>query len=349
MTQTAVVVGAGLVGASVGAALARAGWQVHLEDAVATHALVAASRGSGVVAPADPEAVDLVVVATPPEVVAEQVVDALQRFGRAVVTDVASVKGPIIEQVRSRVRADRFVPSHPMAGSALTGPLTAEANLFEDRTWVVTPLPENDAASVQLVCRAAAQCGAAVVELDPDEHDRAVAQVSHTPHLMSILTASNLRRVEATHLDLAGQGIRDVTRVAGSDPVLWRQILFANRDAVREQLRQVRADLDELLQVLDQPEALQGFLERGRRGARSLPGKHGSAQVPTVEVTIEIPDTPGALARLFTDIERAGVNVEDLTINHDPRRQVGFLAVEVGQQAAAPLAEEMRLAGWTVR
>ncbi|MGA4507434.1 prephenate dehydrogenase [Propionibacteriaceae bacterium G1746] len=342
-----VIIGAGLVGASVGCALTAAGITVHLEDRVPSHAIVAAGRGAGVVTAAPPDAVELVVVATPPATVPGVVDDALDRFPNATVTDVASVKAIIIESIDAE-DAGRYVGSHPMAGSQFTGPLTADASLFIDRTWVITPTAQNPAEHVGRVVALAEICGARVVWLDPVEHDQAVAQVSHVPHLMSILTAGHLREVPTHHLPLAGQGIRDVTRIAGSDPALWRQILWGNRSAVRAELAGVRADLDELLQVLDEPDALEAFLARGRAGARSLPGKHGLAREDFVTVTIQIPDTPGMLAKLFTDIGQAGVNVEDLSIEHDPSRQYGYLSIDVTPEEAARLSTWMTGAGWNL-
>ena len=347
LTGPVVIIGAGLVGASVGCALTRAGLRVHLEDHVPSHAIVAAGRGAGVVSRAPQDLVQLVVVATPPTAVPAAVDEALGRFPHATVTDVASVKAAILERLDSD-DAGRYVGSHPMAGSQFTGPLTASADLFVDRTWVITPSSANSSRDVNRVRELVRLCGARIVEMDPATHDQAVAQVSHLPHLMSILTAGHLREVPEPHLMLAGQGIRDVTRIAGSDPVLWRQILFANRDAVRQELGGIRADLEELLTVLDVPDELEAFLGRGRAGARSLPGKHGLTPDDFTTVTIEIPDTPGALATLFADIGEAGINVEDLSIDHDPDRRYGWLSVAVDPAAATRLTEAMHQAGWTI-
>ncbi|WP_203566453.1 prephenate dehydrogenase [Aestuariimicrobium ganziense] len=344
-----VVIGAGLVGASIGCALTRAGRTVHLEDRVPSHAIVAAGRGAGLITPAPSREVALVVVAVTPEAVPDVVTDALARFPGATVTDVASIKASIIDALHdSGVDATRYVGSHPMAGSQHTGPLTADADLFVDRTWVVTPHAQSSSDAVTVVADLAQACGARTVEMPAEVHDRAVAQMSHLPQLMSSLTAGHLRLVPVEHLPLAGQGIRDVTRIAGSDPVLWRQIISANRAAIRTELEGVRADMDELLTALDDPDQLEAFLARGRAGARTLPGKHGLAAQDLVRVVIEIPDAPGSLARLFTDIEAAGVNVEDLQIEHDPVREVGFLAVDVTPEHGDRLTEAIRTKGWTL-
>ena len=128
-----------------------------------------------------------------------------------------------------------------------------------------------------------------------DEHDEAVAQVSHLPQLMSSLTAGRLVDVPPEHLRLAGQGIRDVTRIAGSDPDLWQQIVAANADAVRIELLAVQDALAGLVAVLDDPEAVREFIARGRQGTRALPGKHGHRATDFAHVVVEIPDAPGSL------------------------------------------------------
>lgn len=345
-----VIVGAGLVGASIGMALTRAGAVVHLVDRVRSHAVVAAGLGAGDVGEPDPDDVGLVVVAVPPAAAARVVRTALGRFRRAVVTDVASVKKAVLDDVLAGVRdASRYVGSHPMAGSHRSGPLTAVPELFVDRTWVVADRPDNPGWAVDRVETLARLCRARIVHLDPAEHDEAVAQVSHVPQLISTLMAAHLRDVPEGHLLLAGQGVRDVTRIAGSDPQLWRQIIAANSGAVRHELEGIRADLDRLLDHLDDADVVEDALTRGRTGAEALPGKHGSRTRPWTQVVVEIPDEPGSLARLFADIGAAGVNVEDLEIEHDLAREVGFLAVSVAPDREAGLREAMLGAGWSLR
>ena len=352
----ALVIGTGLIGASIGQCLSRCGVEVFLDDADHAHAVVAASRGAGMVARPRPETVALVVVATPPATAAETVVAALRRYPRAAVTDVASVKAGIEAAVLRETAAQgcpddakRYVGSHPMAGSQHAGPLTATADLFVDRTWVVIERPGQDATAVAAVRALIDACGARAVTWDAAGHDRAVAAVSHLPQLMASLTAARLREVDAAALALAGQGVRDVTRLAASDIALWCQIVDANTAAVRAQLAAVQADLANLIDHLDEPATVADVLQRGREGVAALPGKHGLPSRELVAVVVVIPDTPGALARLFADIEREGVNVEDLAIEHDPVRETGQLAVQVTPERAGPLAEALRAGGWLVR
>lgn len=346
------LIGVGLVGTSIALAAARAGWQVHLRDRNTSHALVAAGLGAGTRADPDPDLVDLVVVAVPPDHCAQVIAESLEEFPHATVTDVSSVKGALGRQLRGLVApelAARHVGSHPMAGSHRSGPAAADADLFVDRTWVITPTPGAPADRVDRVRALARACGATVVSMAPDDHDRAVAAVSHLPHLAAVLVANQLNDLPSDQLWLAGQGLRDVTRVAGGDPALWVQILSANADAVRPRLEQLRDGAERLLGDLDDRGRLTGTLTAGVDGTRRIPGKHGRAERVWDEVVVEIPDAPGALARLFADVAATEINIEDMTIEHDQLREVGFLALSIDAERAPALRETLEAADWVVR
>ncbi len=342
------IIGAGLIGTSIGLALTAAGRRVHLIDRVPSHALIAASLGAGLVDP--PRHISLVVVAVPPAVTATVVAQSLHDYPEATVTDVASVKSPVLRQVRATGVDDRrYIGSHPMAGSHRAGPLTARSDLFVDRTWVITAETGAEAIRVEDVRQLAVACGARIELMEPAEHDVAVAEVSHVPQILSSLMAGNLADVEASHLRLGGQGVRDVTRIAASDPGMWTQIITANRAAIQAELIKLSAALDEISSHLDSPMSVTQFMARGLAGARALPGKHGRTAADYAHVVVEIPDSPGALARLFADVEAAGVNVEDLGIEHDRSREMGYMNIAVEQAKADALAEAMAQAGWRLK
>ncbi len=342
-TGPVLVVGTGLVGTSLGLALVAAGTDVRLRDRDGSALAVALSRAAGrAEGPASPACV---VVAVPPASVAPVVADALAEFPDAVVTDVGSVKTEPLQTLRAVVDGAalaRYVGGHPMAGSEKSGPWAASAELFHGRAWAVTPHPGSAADAVHAVAAVARATGAAVVTMSPEEHDLAVARVSHLPHVLAVLTAAQLGAAPATHLALAGQGLRDVTRVAAGDPQLWRQILAANASAVRDLLRGVRDDLDRLLTG-----DLDDVLQRGVDGTRAIPAKHGGQARAEAVVVVAVPDRPGELARLFADAGQSGVNVEDLRIDHDPGRPVGLVELVVQAAAADTLVEALLARGWS--
>lgn len=335
------VIGCGLLGTSIALALSERGTRVHLRDARPSTVEVAASLGAGT---ADPvESPVLVVVAVPPAAVIDTVQSALEEFPAAIVTDVASVKTAICETVTD----PRFVPGHPMAGKERSGPMAASGLLFEGRAWVVVPTAETDPAAVTLVEQVAASLGAVTRRMDARSHDRAVALVSHVPHLVSVLTAGLLTEAPQDDLALAGQGLRDVIRIAGSDRGLWVDIIGSNSGEVGAILDDLAVRLDQLRSAVRSGDGSVGeHLDRGRSGVQRVPGKHGEHPVALAGVFVSIDDTPGELSRLFADIGRAGINIEDMRIDHELGRLVGVVEVVVQAAVADELHTALTDRGW---
>ena len=357
-TGPVLVIGTGLIGASIGLALRRAGVAVALADDDEATLRLATSVGAG--DRLDPSVTpQLVVVAVPPDHVGAVTADALARWPKAVVTDVGSVKvKPLHEIQTSGVPYARYVGSHPMAGSERSGPLAAAADLFDGRAWAVTAHESAEREAVEDVEALVRVCGATLVRLSPQEHDLAVARVSHLPHVLAVLTANRLVDAPTADLALSGQGLRDVTRIAGGDPKLWEQILAANADAVASLLRDVRKDVDSIIGELETAAAVEGspyggdalsaLLSRGAEGAAAIPGKHGQPLQATTTLFVLVPDEPGALARLFAAAGEAGVNIEDLRIDHDPGRPVGLMELSVAESGAELLRTALEARGWAV-
>jgi prephenate dehydrogenase len=350
LTGPVEVVGVGLLGTSIALACRRAGLEVLLSDVSLEHLRTASGLGAGRPRLAGDEP-QLVVVAVPPDHLSRVVVEALTG-SRAVVTDVGSIKSGPLAAVRDAVEERylaRYVGSHPMAGSERSGPLAASAALFDGRPWAITPHAGSDPAAIAAVEALAGLCGAVPVQLDPDEHDLAVARISHLPHLASVLVAARLTGAPAHHLSLAGQGVRDVTRIAGSDPAMWRQIVSANSSAVLGLLHELRHDLDDLVRTVEDGETggLEELLARGVAGTRAIPGKHGGPARSMRSVFVSVPDSPGELARLFADAGDSGVNIEDVHIDHDPGRPVGLVELVVEEGRAEQLLGALESRGWT--
>lgn len=340
------VIGCGLIGTSVALALTEAGVAVHLDDIRPANVELAVSRGAGT---ADPvEAPALVVVAVPPGDVVATIERALKSWPAAIITDVASVKADIQRQVALLDGGERYVGSHPMAGSERSGPLAGSARLFEGRPWAVTAAPDADPAAVELVTRVADLAGGVPLVMDAAAHDRAVALVSHVPHLLSVLTAARLNGAPEDHLALAGPGLRDVTRIAGSDIALWQDILGANAGEVRAVLEGVRADLDTILTTIgEDASALGDVLRSGQDGTRLIPGKHGEKVVELATVFVSVPDRPGELSRLMAHTGESGVNIEDIRIDHELGRRVGQVEIAVVATRADTLVEALTARGWS--
>ncbi|HUX72124.1 MAG TPA: prephenate dehydrogenase [Cellulomonadaceae bacterium] len=355
------IVGTGLLGASIGLSLATRGVDVVLHDSSRTALALARDVGAGRL-PADGDApVRLVVVAAPPDVTADVVIAELSAHPLAVVTDVASVKGAVLDElVAAGADLSRYVGSHPMAGRERSGPTAARADLFAGRPWVIAGSGRSSAEAVLAVRQLATDLGATPVAMDAREHDAAVAVVSHVPQVVASLVAARLTDAPAAALDLSGQGLRDVTRIASSDAPLWTSILAANARAVRSVLVDLRADLDVVIDALgdaDVPHgtatvgalgALARTVTAGNLGVARIPGKHGGAPRHYEVVTVLVPDAPGELARLFSDVGDAEVNIEDLQLEHSPRQPVGLAMISVLAGRSEPLERELVARGWRV-
>ncbi|MGD9958692.1 prephenate dehydrogenase [Nocardioides sp.] len=338
------VVGAGLLGASIGLACRRAGLEVLLSDRNPDHVRTASGLGAGT--PYAGQPAQLVVVAVPPDQLAAEISAALATG--AVVTDVGSVKSQPLTQATGEL--SNYVGGHPMAGSERSGPLAASAGLFDGRPWAITPHAGSTEVATDLVTELVVLCGAVPVRLTPEEHDRAVARTSHLPHLLAALVAGRLADAPVDHLALSGQGVRDVTRIAGGDPELWQQIVTANAVAVLELLGEVRGQLDVLIDAVGSGsrEDLVAVLEHGVSGTRAIPGKHGGPLTPMRSVFVSVPDHPGELARLFFDAGASEVNIEDIHIDHDPGRPVGLVELLVAESRAEHLLASLEAKGWAV-
>jgi len=211
---------------------------------------------------------DMVVIAAPVDRIMPLARDVAPFLGEgAVVTDVGSVKGAISREGPAAVGAKaRFVGSHPMAGSEKTGWENGRADLFEGRTCFVTPVAASTAEAAAKVARLWHDLGAEVVTVDPDQHDEIVAHISHLPQVLASSLCAFLSTRDHSWRNYAGAGLRDTTRIAASDPKLWRGILEENRDEVLRALKHFEDELHALKSALANRDYAEvaARLERGR-------------------------------------------------------------------------------------
>jgi prephenate dehydrogenase len=348
------VVGTGLIGTSIALAVRERSWPVWLADADPAAAKLAADLGAGELLPESAAAADVAVLAVPPDAVAATLAAAQARDLARCYTDVASVKRlPLARARELGCDLASYVPGHPLAGREKHGPAAARADLFLGRTWALCPAAETSPEAAETVTELVRACGAVPVRADAAAHDRWVALISHAPHLVAAAMAARLADAQQEALDLAGQGLRDVTRIAAGDTGLWTQILSANAAPVAEVLAAVAGDLAEAARMLadgeDPEKSVEALLDRGRAGVARIPGKHGGAPREFAVIQVVIPDEPGALARLFHATGAAGVNIEDVRIEHSPGLPVGIAELSIRPAEAATLLDALEAGGWPVR
>lgn len=338
--RRAQVIGTGLIGGSIGAALRRRGWLVTGYDIDPERAARAVELGAVDASGRDSRA-ELVFVATPAGSVAAAAVQAREGHPDAVITDVSGVKGPVVAQVRD----PRFVGGHPMAGSEQEGVDGSDPEMFEGATWVLTPEPHTDARAFTTVRSVVASLGANVVELPASRHDDLVALVSHVPHLTAATLmnlAADTALEHATLLRLAAGGFRDMTRIAAGEPSIWPDVCSENRDGILDVLDQLLEALTRVRDVVagGDREALLDTLERARHARVNLP-----AGVPSpdeaVEVRVPVPDRPGVIAEVTTLLGEMGVNIYDFEIAHSAEGDRGVLVLVVEGSAAAAVRQAL--------
>lgn len=350
--QAVKIVGAGLLGSSLGLALSRKQINCFLADSSKANLRLAVEYGAG--KEFTNQKPQLIVVCVPPDATAATVAKELADNPDAVVTDVASVKDSILKEIAeiSPVGLERYVGSHPMAGREKGGPASSRADLFFARPWVISGREENSRDAIELVKELALAVGSLPIELSTQEHDAAVALVSHLPQLVASIVASELSSGTAAHLSLAGQGLRDTTRIANSDPELWIQILSRNASALAPHLQRISKKLTDVAKAvdgIDEPGSLAVIhktLEEGNQGVERIPGKHGGKYANYATVVVIIDDSPGALAELLTFIGSIGVNLEDLKLEHSPGAQIGLAELQVLPESVERLVSELTTNGW---
>lgn len=349
------LVGVGLIGGSIGMGLIQREPAVEVVGVDVDAAVLAAAvrqeaihRGTTDLAQGVRGA-DLVVLAIPPgEVGVVAAAMAAHLAPGAVVTDVASTKKAPAQAIEACLPEHAaYLGGHPMAGSERAGIAAADPYLFENAVWALTPTGRSTARAWELVSWLVATLGAHPLSLSPAEHDLAVAATSHLPYLVAVALIHTLDGHEAA-LKLAGRGLRDVTRVAGSDPRLWREILLSNKEEVLLTLASFRRHLNELAALLEgnKEEVLEGALARGREGRSRLPAGLRAYLPALEEVVLTIPDRPGSLALVTGLLGQAGINIADIEIMGVREGEGGSVRLGfAGEEAAARALEVLGAAG----
>ena len=339
------IVGAGLIGTSIALGLHSHGIKVQLSDRDAAATRLANDLAGG----GEIDSPELVILALPTTAIPLVIEAEFALNPQSTFIDVGSVKSEVIQHIKhSSLPLTQFVPTHPMAGREIGGAQSARADLFATRSWVITPTVECGSESLTLVHGLIHLLGASAITLTAEEHDRAVATISHTPQIAASLVAQSLSSIPAPWLELSGQGLRDTTRIATSDPHLWSEIIFSNRKEISMVLKTLHSDLGSLIDSIDDPRAIEAFIARGASGRALIPGKHGGKAREYTFLPIDINDKPGQLAAIFNECAVINVNVEDLSIEHSPGQLSALITLALSSSDAAALSLHLSGIGWNV-
>jgi prephenate dehydrogenase len=313
---------------------------------------------------------DHAVISVPPSAVAGAVQRAQRLQMAHTFSDVASVKSrPLLEAETIGVDMTRFVGGHPMAGRESAGPWNARGDLFRGRPWPLVPTAETGSATLAAAVALAELCGAMPELWAAEAHDAAVAAVSHLPQLVSSALAASLADVDGDYFELAGAGLRDTSRLAGSPPGLWSDICVQNADAVVPRLRLVIEQLTAVASALSAnggrgqagPDgtadasaaaavAVAKLIGAGNAVHRRLPQKRWSRLATGVSygyVSVFVPDQPGGFADILRALADAAVNVDDITVDHVPDRPLGLVELTVVAAELDHATAVLRQAGFS--
>ena len=339
------IVGSGLIGTSIGLGLVQRGVQVQMVDSD----VKAQSLANDLVGGVSISNPDLVVLAMPTSQLEAVIREENQLNPQSTFIDVGSVKNEVVLHVQTiSGLSTRFLPTHPMAGREIGGASSARADLFQGRSWILTPSADLETPSRQLVLELIEHLGATPIELSALDHDRAVARISHLPQIASSLIAKQLTGTPPEWMELAGQGLRDTTRIAGSDESLWKEIIYSNRSELQQLLINLQNDVQSMIDSLDDPQRIAQLIAQGRIGKALIPGKHGGKAREYFYLPIVIDDKPGQLGAIFNECAAMDVNVEDLNIEHSPGQLSALITLALSESDAVKLSTHLTSIGWNV-
>ena len=342
------IVGSGLIGTSIALGLKRSGYELSVEDEDPQSEAIAQSLiGQLGEAPAP----DLIIVATPISTISSLVLEYARRYPQAIVIDIGGLKSEVLQEVEAFSEiSKRFCSTHPMAGREISGALAARGDLFEGRIWIYTPAHNSTPRSVAMALEIIEALGGVPIQLSAGEHDEAIAAISHLPQIVSSLLSASLIDVPERDINLAGQGLKDVSRLAASNSDLWASLLHGNREAVGEFLAIFARNLDDLSTSLhnDDLRKTKEILELGRENHARIPGKHGGKKRDYWYLPIVIEDKPGQLARIFDACAEVSSNVEDLSIEHTPGQASGLVTLALSRDDSQKVFQKLQSDGWKV-
>jgi prephenate dehydrogenase len=341
------IIGSGLIGTSIALALKGKGISIQMLDENAKAQKLATDLVGG----KNLENPDLIIISASIDQNLNLIVDALKQNPGSIVMDVSSVKSNLLDEVaKLSGSANNFVSTHPMAGREVSGAQSARSDLFLGRAWIGIASDNTSEDAKNFLNQLVDICGATLYWLTANQHDEAVAAISHLPQILSTGLAYTLDKNGVDSLNLAGQGLRDLLRLSGSNPKLWSELLIANRDALKGYLQSMSATISLFQQSLDHADLkkLEEIFSVGNKVYSSIPGKHGGKSRNYAYLPIVINDEPGQLAKIFNECAEINVNIEDLTIEHSPGQQTGLITLAINEKDVENLSKHLQNAGWNV-
>jgi len=357
--RTVAIIGVGLMGGSLGLALQSKAGVRRVLGASRSASTLASGLRLGAITEAcgsieeAAAAADLIFVCTPVRDIVEHVQRAHAAApAGAVISDVGSTKGRLMASLDIEEQAT-CIGGHPLCGSEAAGVVNARASLFEGATYFLTPGAHVRPEAFQTLYDAVTLVGARPVAIDPGEHDRLMALVSHLPHVLAnaLMVLAGRRQGGRDALTSAGPSFRDLTRIAGSNRRVWTDIFLENRAALLEALREYRDELGEAVAALEaaDDERLGEMISRAAASRQRMLEASNLAPEELFRIVVHIPDRPGVLKEIMTALGDESINIEDLALHHMSADLGGSLTLYVqGEETCGRAAAIIGARGYGV-
>ncbi len=353
-TSQICIVGAGLIGSSVGLGLKESGFKVNFLDLSPVSQRIA----NQLVGLAEEYAFqflgsDLIfLVATPPEEVFKTLLQLNSQHPEAKFIEVSGIKSKLVFELEDfpDIRK-RLCMVHPMAGREFSGVEAARSDLFQGKPWLIVENQDEFSQERKSITEIASDIGkylgSEVSILDIQEHDLAITLVSQMPQLLASTLANQILE-NPSSAKFAGQGLRDMIRIADSSSTLWSNLFARNKEFL---VKEINSFIDKLTKAKnyladDNLKEIEHFIASGKEGKLLVPGKHGGALRDYSYIAVVIDDKPGQLAGIFQDCGEAEINIEDITIEHSPGQQTGLIKLAVAPSSAEKLQQHLATKNW---
>ena len=341
------IIGCGLIGTSIALRLKEKKHEIWLEDSNSSNLHLAKDLVG--ISGELPNNIDLIIIATPLKAIIPILRDLNSIKCSAIVIEVGGIKSKVTSEVEALTDiSENFVSAHPMAGREMTGPESARADLFEGRAWILTSSEKTNPKALEVAKKIGDELGSTTYYLDSKAHDETITAVSHLPQLLSSLLGNLISNDDEITLSFAGQGLRDISRLADSDSKLWSELFSENASNLLLKVDEILETVGEFKNALKERDEkrIENFLVQGKIGRSKIPGKHGAKARNYAHLPIVIGDKPGELARIFDECAACNVNVEDLSIEHSPNQETGLVTLSLQPKDAITLREHMINNGW---
>lgn len=257
-----------------------------------------------------------------------------------IITDAGSVKSKIMEEAAKILPKDVFfIGGHPMAGAERSGFSSSVAHLFENAYYVLSPLPGTPSEVIDSLQLLISSTGALPLLLDPLTHDQRVGSVSHLPHVIAaalVNTVNELDGPDRAAQKLAAGGFKDITRIASSNPAMWRDICLSNKEQLKPMITAMINHLSQFSLALDNMDEtqIQEFYQKAKEYRDNLPSQYSLHLLPYFEIYVDVEDKPGIIGQVTTLLGKHGVNIKNLRIINSREDEPGCLVLSLANQTA---------------